>query len=73
MAGFSLTKGRHKMRTYCLYDALNAEAIRMAARRSSLPPVVVIELEGEIWPEMFASCSPSTDNQDQWTPVATPT
>ena len=43
-----------KMRTYCLYDAPSVEAIRVAARRASLPADVIIELEGELRPEMFA-------------------
>jgi Protein of unknown function (DUF4242) len=43
-----------KMRTYCLYDAPNMEAIRVAARRNNLPADVIIEIDGEIRPEMFA-------------------
>jgi hypothetical protein len=43
-----------KMRTYCLYDAPNAEAIRIAARRNNLPADAIIELDSEINPEMFA-------------------
>lgn len=42
-----------KRKTYCLYDAPNAEAIRIAARRANLPADVVIEVS-EIRPEMFA-------------------
>jgi Protein of unknown function (DUF4242) len=42
-----------KRKTYCLYEAPNAEAIRNAARRLSLPADVVIEVS-EIRPEMFA-------------------
>jgi hypothetical protein len=42
-----------KRKTYCLYDAPNAEAIRVAARRANLPADVVIEVS-EIRPEMFA-------------------
>jgi len=42
-----------KRKTYCLYDAPNAEAIRIAARRANLPADVVIEVS-EVRPEMFA-------------------
>jgi hypothetical protein len=42
-----------KRKTYCLYEAPNAEAIRIAARRLNLPADVVIEVE-ELRPEMFA-------------------
>ncbi len=42
-----------KRKTYCLYEAPDAEAIRAAARRANLPADVVIEVD-EIRPEMFA-------------------
>jgi hypothetical protein len=42
------------MRTYCLYEAPNAEAIRIAARRASLPADAIIEIDSEVRPEMFA-------------------
>lgn len=42
-----------KRKTYCLYEAPNADAIRAAARRASLPADVVIEVS-EVRPEMFA-------------------
>jgi hypothetical protein len=42
-----------KRKTYCLYEAPNAEAIRTAARRLNLPADVVIEVS-ELRPEMFA-------------------
>ena len=42
-----------KRKTYCLYEAPNAEAIRTAARRANIPADVVIEVS-EIRPEMFA-------------------
>jgi Protein of unknown function (DUF4242) len=42
-----------KRKTYCLYEASSAEAIRSAARRANLPADVVIEVS-EIRPEMFA-------------------
>ena len=41
-----------KKKTYCLYEAPNAEAIRIAARRLDLPADVVIEVD-ELRPEMF--------------------
>ncbi|HEX6999138.1 MAG TPA: DUF4242 domain-containing protein [Gammaproteobacteria bacterium] len=40
-----------KRKTYCLYEAQSAEAVREAARRAGLPADVVIELAGEIRPE----------------------
>jgi hypothetical protein len=43
----------NKRKTYCLYEAPNADAIRIAARRANLPADVVIEVS-EIRPEMFA-------------------
>lgn len=42
-----------KRKTYCLYEAPNADAIRAAARRANIPADVVIEVE-ELRPEMFA-------------------
>jgi Protein of unknown function (DUF4242) len=42
-----------KRKTYCLYEAPNAEAIRAAARRANIPADVVIEVS-EVRPEMFA-------------------
>ena len=42
-----------KRKTYCLYEAPSAEAIRAAARKANLPADVVIEVE-ELRPEMFA-------------------
>lgn len=41
-----------KKKTYCLYEAPNAEAIREAAKRANLPADVVVEV-GEVRPEMF--------------------
>ena len=41
-----------KRKTYCLYEAPNAEAIRIAARRANIPADVVIEVQ-ELRPEMF--------------------
>ena len=42
-----------KRKTYCLYEAPNAEAIRNAARRAGLPADVITEVS-EIGPAMFA-------------------
>ena len=42
-----------KKKTYCLYEAPNADAIRRAAKRANIPADVVIEV-GEVTPEMFA-------------------
>jgi len=43
-----------KKKTYCLYEAPSAEAIREAARRLNIPADKIIELGGELRPEMFA-------------------
>jgi hypothetical protein len=43
-----------KRKTYCLYDAPNPEAIRAAARRNNIPADVIIEIDGEVGPNMFA-------------------
>jgi peroxiredoxin len=42
-----------KRKTYCLYEAPNAEAIRAAARRNNIPADVIIEVGGELRPTMF--------------------
>jgi hypothetical protein len=42
-----------KKKSYCLYEAPNAEAIRAAARRANIPADVVIEV-ADVTPEMFA-------------------
>jgi uncharacterized protein DUF4242 len=42
-----------KRKTYCLYEAPSAAAIRTAARKANIPADVVIEVE-ELRPEMFA-------------------
>ena len=42
-----------KRKTYCLYEAPSADAIRAAARKANIPADVVIEVE-ELRPEMFA-------------------
>lgn len=43
-----------KRKTYCLYEAPSAEAIRLAARRAELPADVVIEVS-QLRPDMFAA------------------
>ncbi len=43
-----------KLKTYCLYEAPNAEAIRIAAKRLSIPADSIIEVGGELRPDMFA-------------------
>jgi HEAT repeat protein len=42
-----------KKKTYCLYEAQNAEAIRVAARRLNIPADVIVEVGSELRPEMF--------------------
>lgn len=42
-----------KKKTYCLFEAPNAEAIRAAARRLNIPADVIVEIGGEVRPEMF--------------------
>jgi len=41
-----------KRKTYCLYEAPNADAIREAARRANLPADVIVEVT-ELRPEAF--------------------
>jgi hypothetical protein len=41
-----------KKKTYCLYEAPNADAIRAAAHRANLPADVIIEVS-DLRPEMF--------------------
>lgn len=43
-----------KKKSYCLYEAPNPEAIRSAARRNNIPVDAIIEIGGEIGPNMFA-------------------
>lgn len=40
-------------RTYCVYEAPNAEAIREAAKRAGLPANEIRELGGTVSPEQF--------------------
>jgi hypothetical protein len=42
-----------KKKTYCLYEAPSAEAIREAARRAKIPADVVVEVT-QLRPEAFA-------------------
>jgi hypothetical protein len=42
-----------KKKTYCLYEAPSAEAIREAAQRLNVPADVIVEV-GELRPSMFA-------------------
>jgi hypothetical protein len=41
-----------KRKTYCLYEAPSAEAIRVAARRNDIPADVIVPV-GEIRPEQI--------------------
>ena len=43
-----------KRKSYCLYEAPNADAIREAARRLDLPADTIIEV-GMVRPEMFGA------------------
>jgi hypothetical protein len=42
-----------KKKSYCLYEAPDAEAIREAARRLHMPADTIIEIGNELRPEMF--------------------
>jgi hypothetical protein len=42
-----------KKKTYCLYEAPSAEAIRQAAKRANIPADVIIEVTRELSPAMF--------------------
>jgi hypothetical protein len=42
-----------KKKTYCLYEAPSAEAIRQAAKRANVPADVIIEVSRELSPTMF--------------------
>ena len=39
-----------KKKTYCLYEASDAEAIREAARRANLPADVIVEVNSPLGP-----------------------
>jgi hypothetical protein len=51
--GFFSFLSADKKKTYCLYEAPNPEAIRAAARRLNVPADAIIEIGGEIGPNMF--------------------
>ena len=40
-----------KRKTYCLYEAPSAEAIRRAAARAGLPADVIVEMTGALQPD----------------------
>lgn len=42
-----------KRKTYCLYEATNPDDLREAANRASIPADAIVELDGEIGPDMF--------------------
>ena len=42
-----------KKKTYCLYEAPSADAIRQAAKRANVPADVIIEVTRELSPTMF--------------------
>lgn len=42
-----------KRKTYCLYEAINPDDLREAARRANLPADAIIELAGEANPAKF--------------------
>ena len=42
-----------KKKTYCLYEAPSAEAIRLAAKRANVPADVIIEVTRELSPTKF--------------------
>jgi hypothetical protein len=42
-----------KRKTYCLYEATDADAIRRAAKQANLPADVVVEVD-DVNPAMFA-------------------
>jgi hypothetical protein len=42
-----------KKKTYCLYEAPSAEAIRQAAKRANVPADIIIEVTRELSPTMF--------------------
>lgn len=47
-----------RKKSYCLYAAPSADAVREAARRLNMPADVVVEV-GELRPEMFAPTASS--------------
>jgi hypothetical protein len=47
-----------KRKTYCLYEAASAEAIRRAAERNGLPADVIVEVAGTVQPDARLSAVP---------------
>ena len=43
-----------KRKTFCLYEAPSAEAIREAARRLGIPADAIVEVSAEVRPEQFS-------------------
>ncbi|MDP6452325.1 MAG: DUF4242 domain-containing protein [SAR202 cluster bacterium] len=48
-----------KKKTYCLYEAVSAEAIREAAVKVGLPADVIIEVDGQINPNGSVTSIPT--------------
>ena len=48
-----------KKKTYCLYEAPSAEAIRSAARRAGLPADVIVEVTGRVMPDASSASIPT--------------
>jgi hypothetical protein len=48
-----------KRKTYCLYEAPSADAIREAARRASIPADAIVPVD-DIRPEAITSAAPSS-------------
>jgi hypothetical protein len=44
-----------KRKTYCLYEADDAGAIREAARRAGIPADIIVELSGELRPDAYVA------------------
>jgi hypothetical protein len=44
-----------KRKTFCLYEAESGDALREAARRAGLPANIIIELAGELRPELLVA------------------
>lgn len=47
-----------KRKTYCLYEALFADAIRRAAQRAGLPADAIVEMGGMVLPDGSAASVP---------------
>jgi Nickel responsive protein SCO4226-like len=48
-----------KRKTYCLYEAPSADAIREAARRASIPADAIVPVD-DVRPEAITSAAPSS-------------